>query len=121
MAYRYGYALEKFNRALYTMATGGGDVRQRLLVVFEGDLLMIQSHHLPPEVRSDYEWVRKQLSRYKEKYAGQRAYFYTPDGRFDHVLPTSTEATLSRIRRATGVKIAQRLFSIWSFLEEDGR
>jgi Ni2+-binding GTPase involved in maturation of urease and hydrogenase len=121
MAYRYNYALEKFSRAVESLATGGDEIQRRLLPIFQGDLLMITPEDLPPKLQEDYKWIKKQVTKYDEKYPGQRKRFESVDGRYDHLMPTKLEATLSRIRRATGVKVARKLFHIWSVLDEDSR
>jgi hypothetical protein len=79
--YEHSYALEKFNRAIYTLATGRGDVRARLLDAFNGDLMMITPDHLPEKCKKDFRWVKKTITKYDESYDGQKEYFHTPDGR----------------------------------------
>jgi hypothetical protein len=121
MSYRYSYALEKFSRAVYSLATGEPEIRQRLLPIFQGDLLCISPEHLPPQLRNDYQWIEKQITKYDEKYPGYSKHFESSDGRYDHLIPTKLEAMLHRIRRATGAKIARKLFHIWSVLDEESR
>ena len=119
--YIYSYALEKFSRAIYSLATGGADVRKRLWSVFGDDLLMITIEHLPEKLHQEYQWIIKQVTKYEEKNKGYNEYFKTPEGKYDHLLPTRVEATLHRIKNETGVKIAQKIFHIWSVLDEDSR
>ena len=119
--YRYSYALEKFSSAIYSLATGGADVRKRLWSVFGDDLLMITIEHLPEKLHQEYQWIIKQVTKYEEKNKGYNEYFKTPEGKYDHLLPTRVEATLHRIKNETGVKIAQKIFHIWSVLDEDNR
>lgn len=69
---KYYYALEKFTQAIWTLATAPGDVRERLLSVFQGPLLMTTHEHLPEDLREDYRWIEQQIARYDEKYKGQR-------------------------------------------------
>ena len=121
MSYQYGYASEKFSRAVYTLATGKGDIRSRLLSIFQGELLFIAPEHLPIRARSDYKSILNKLYRYDEKYEGQRTSSYSEDGRYYYLLPTKLEATLCRIRRSTGQKIAMVIFNIWSIIDEESR
>lgn len=121
MSYQYTYAWEKFGRAIHSLATGKDEIRQRLLVAFQGDLLVIRSEHLPDRVREDYQWIMRQLTKYDEKYPGEKEHFVSNDGRYDYLMSSKLEATLLRIRRSTAVKVAEKLFYIWSVLEEEFR
>ena len=78
--YRYSYALEKFSRAIYSLATDGADVRKRLWLVFGDDLLMIAIEHLPEKLHQEYQWIIKQVTKYEEKNEGYNEYFKTPEG-----------------------------------------
>jgi len=115
--YRYSYAFEKFNRAIYTLTTDKDEIRKRLLVVFQGDLMMITPDHLPEECRKDYVWIEKTITKFDEKYKGQKEYFSTPDGRYDHLIPGTIESTLLRLRKSTGEKIAKKIYAIWCVLK----
>jgi len=121
MSYQYSYAWEKFGRAIYSLATGKDEIRRRLLVIFQDDLLVITPEHLPDRIRGDYQWIMHQLTKYDEKYLGERKYFSSNDGRYDYLISSKLEATLFRIRRNTAVKVAEKLFYIWSVLDEEFR
>ena len=71
MSYQYGYASEKFSRAIYTLATGKGDIRSRLLSAFQRELLGIRLEHLSVRLHRDYQWILTKLTKYDEKYEGQ--------------------------------------------------
>lgn len=114
--YPYFYALEKFNSAIHTLATGKESINERLLLVFHGELMMIKPDNLPDECRNDYEWVLKTITNFDEKYKGQNKDFESNDGRYDYLLPGRIEATLHRIRKSTGRKIAERIYEIWRIL-----
>ena len=119
---KYGYALEKFGRAIYSLAVGEEEIRMRLLGVFRDELLCITPEHLPENVREDYKWIMEQVQKYDEKYKGQREYFESFENgaeKFAHLLPTKIEATLHRIRKKTAAKIAARIYSIWEVVEEE--
>ena len=117
--YRYSYALEKFNRAIYTLSTDKDEIRKRLLLVFHGDLMMITPDHLPEQCRDDYVWIEKTITKFDEKYKGQKEYFTTEDGRFNHLIPGTIESTLARIRKSTGQKVAKKIYDIWCVLKDD--
>jgi hypothetical protein len=110
---RYRYAREKFSRAIYSLATGKDEIRKRLLIVFQSDLMMIRPEHLPEECHEDYAWVMKTITKFDEKYKGQKKEFTIEDGRFDHLIPGRIESTLYRIKKETGAKIAKKIYSIW--------
>ena len=117
MSYQYSYPWEKFGRAVYSLATGEDEIRQRLLLVFQGDLLCIAPEHLPSRVRDDYRWIMAQVTKFSEKYPGYNKHFKSSSNRYGHLMPTKLEATLFRIRRVTGAKVARKLFDIWSVLD----
>ena len=119
--YPYSYAVEKFNRAIYVLSTGEGDVRKRLYAIFTDDLLTITNSHLPEKLRANFTWVKKQLSKYDEVEDGYNEIFKTDDGRLDHYLPTTLKATCQRMKNRTGAKIAQKVFHIWQVLDEESR
>jgi hypothetical protein len=121
MTYRYSYALEKFSRAVYSLAIGEDEIRRRLLVIFQDDLLVITPKYLPYQLQDDYRWIINEVTKYDEKYPGYNKHFQSSDGRYIHLMPTKLEATLFRIRRATGAKVARKLFHIWSVLDEESR
>jgi hypothetical protein len=65
----------------------------------------IQKKHLPEDLHSDYEWVMVQLTRFHPVVNNQ-----------GDVLRGSVAETLRRIRRSTGVKIAERILHIYNEL-----
>ena len=121
MSYQYSYAHEKFSRAIYNLAIGKGDIRTRLLSIFQDELLFIGPEHLPVRARSDYASILNELQRYDEKYVGQKTILESDSRRYDHLMPTKLEATLCRIRRSTGERIARTLFNIWVLVDEESR
>ena len=119
--YRYNYELTQFGRAVYTLATGEGDVRERLLIVFQGDLATLTPERLPNKVREDFIWVKNQITKFDEKYDGYNSKFKTEDGSLDYLMHTKIEGTLYRIRNKTGAKIARKIYEIWEKLKEDSQ
>ena len=121
---KYQYALEKFTSAIWTLATAPGDVRERLLAVFQGPLLLITPEHLPDDLREDYEWIQKQITKYDEEYKGQKEWIHgcerqDPDfgKKYPHLYPNPIGATLGRIRKSTGSNIAIRVYKIFDTLD----
>lgn len=102
---RYYYAYEKLLTALDSLATGAGDVRERLLNAF-WSFHPLKEEHFPANLQADYRWVMKELTKFGPV--------------LDHagaVRVGSVENTLKRIRRTTGVKIAERLLHLYHELE----
>jgi len=106
----YFYAYEKFNDALYSLATGPDDARQRLRSAYL-HFKPVRKKHLPEHLQSDYQWVLNQLKR-----------FGPGIDRDGNVLRGPVEETLNRIRNSTGSKIAERILYIyhqlnWLYME----
>lgn len=118
-SYQYTYAWSKFSSAIYNLAIGKDEIKARLLIIFQGDLLCITPEHLPLRLRKDYQWIMDEITKYDEKYEGYNKQFVTDDGKFDHLLPSKLEATLYRIKSTTGEKIAKKLYDIWMVLNEE--
>ena len=121
---KYQYALEKFTSAIWTLATAPGDVRERLLAVFEGPLFAITPEHLPDDLRKDYEWIEKQITKYDRKNKEQEKYLHDsekrdPDFRekYPDLYPGLIEATLKRIKKNTGSNIARKVYKIFDTLD----
>jgi hypothetical protein len=89
------YALEKLNRALYHLAVGPGDIRERLRSAAP-ELAYIRVASLPEGIREEFEAIIADLT----KKAPER----WQDGRF--------EATLFGMRKATGARLAERLWAL---------
>ena len=109
---RYGpsiYAHEKLLAALEGLATGPGDVRERLLAAYETFHPLTQPH-FPPHLRKDFTWVLKQLKKCEP--------IYDYKGR---LLRGSVEETLRHIKNVTGAKIATRSYRLYHALDEDIR
>ena len=120
--YTYGYAWEKFGRAIYTLAVSSGDIRKRLLLVFQGDLLCITPEHLPESIRSEYAWVMERITKYDESYKGQRDHLHSitaGNAKRDYLLPGKVEASIKRMRCSTATKVADIIFKTWEHLEEE--
>lgn len=102
------YAYEKLSNAVYYLAIGPGDIRERLRTAGQ-EVLYIRMDQLPDWPRSELEAIVDALTRRRAR-----------DG-FDGALA----ATLFGMRRSTGVSIAKQIFElryqIGSALERDRR
>lgn len=103
------YAHEKLLGALESLATGPGDVRERLLAAYETFHPLTRSH-FPPHLRKDFGWVLNQLRK--------REPIYDYKGRLTR---GSVEETLRHIKNATGAKIATRIYRLYHALDADIR
>ena len=82
------------------LAIGEGDVRERLRSAFK-PLRMLREEEVPIEMRSDFLWVIRQLTRHGPEVG--------PDGT---MYKTAVNHTMSRIRNITGRKIAERIYKL---------
>ena len=84
------------------LCIGKGDVRQRLkdAVLI---LLPLQTRDFPACLQKDFEWVIKESSKYESHHPKFRG---------------NLDETMRRIRNTTGQKIAQRILSIYSTLQD---
>ena len=99
------YAYEKLLAALDSLATGPGDVRERLLVAYQS-FHPLKEAHFPQHLRKDFRWVLEQITKYGP--------VYDYKGRLDR---GSVEETLRRIKNGTGVKIASKLLRLYHALD----
>lgn len=100
-----GYALEKLSAAVHILATGTGDVRDRLGHAFIS-FHPVQERDFPEPLREEWRWVKSQLTRFGP--------LYGPEGK---VSVGSVEHTLSRIKNSTGAKIAAKIVHLQEELE----
>lgn len=95
------YAYDKLTEAVYFLATGPGDVRSRLVDVY----LMLHTARnakLPPQMVAEIEAILSQLTVRRET-INRRGEIEL--GRLD--------ATLQRMKNATGAKIAKRVVALY--------
>ena len=93
------YAYGKLSETVTALAIGAGDIKVRLLCATDF-LWAVHPDMLPPDVRPHLVWVREQLTRFES--VGSEG---------------SIAATLRRIHRSTGVKIAERIVLICTLME----
>lgn len=94
--------VERVYLAVEQLCVGKGDVRKRLQTAI-ATLLPLQTREFPASVRHDFEWVMCESTKFSSEF---------PQFRGD------LEATMMRIRNSTGQKIAHRIFSIYSAVQD---
>jgi hypothetical protein len=99
------YAYEKLVVALSSLATGAGDVRSRLYHAYLSFHTLKESD-FPEHLRADFRWVLAQLTKFPP--------YCVSDGR---MVRGSVEETLRRIKRSTGVAIAERVLHLYHEVE----
>lgn len=102
----YSYTLEKLTSAVDCMVIHPGDVRERLACAFFV-FHTLNENDFPPKLRADWRWVIYELSKYGP----------LVDHKGD-VRIGSVQNTMRRVRRATGVKIAERLYTLYRAINE---
>lgn len=115
--FQFAYALEKFTAAVNSLAVGAGDVRSRLLGIFDGPLYMIDQQKLPVKLHSRWEFVEKEISKFDEYWPNQRADWEKLHNNVPFEAPPRIDATLRRITNREGSEIAENIFSIWFELD----
>ena len=100
---QYRRCKEKFHSAIYHLAVGKGDVRDRLRDAYK-ELRVLSGRDVPLHLRKELESVRSALTKYGPE--------VDSDGTFYR---KSVDHTLSKIRNSTGQKIAMR---IWALAQE---
>ena len=99
MMIKYHTAKKLLSKAMYSLATGRGDVRSRLKVAYCG-FWVLDEEDFPEEFRKDWMWIKKQLTRFEPLY----------DKRGEIKISDAVENTMSRIKNKTGQKIAEKIF-----------
>lgn len=94
------YFFGKVSEALGILATGAGDIKDRLIGA--GDVfLCVDPEGIPQDLHDDVQWVHDQLTRFEG---------VSNEG--------SLRATMKKIRKSTGVKIAKRIVYIYYTLRD---
>ena len=104
------YALEKSHMAVNELATGRGNLKDRLAHAFT-ELIRIEVSVLPANLQSDYQWIMDSLT---SKPAKQRAYV---NGRWIEGVEGRIGATLAYMRRKKAEEIARRIYDFDSQLK----
>lgn len=93
--------IKRVYEAVECLCTGKGDVRERLKTAAVY-LVFLQEEEFPDHLRTDFAWIIQQSTRYKTE-------FPTHEG--------SIDATMKQISNVTGQKIAERIFRLYSDLQ----
>lgn len=101
------YANQKLRSALFSLATGPGDIRMRLSETYQG-FFMLRKEHFPKELQHDWEWIQKELKRFGP--------LLREDG---SIFRGAVEHTCMRIKNKTGVKIAKKMLEMYLYLESN--
>ena len=107
MPNRYHYTVEKLTGAIDCLATHPGDVRERLSCAYIGFHTLAESD-FPPELQADWRWVMKELNKYGP--------------RLNHkgeVWIGSVDNTMRKVRKATGSKIAKKIYALYWAVSEN--
>ncbi|MFK5893287.1 MAG: hypothetical protein QM504_08715 [Pseudomonadota bacterium] len=88
--------------AIKHLCTSQRDVRKRLVGAIK-ILLPLQVLKFPEELQADFNWVMAQSTKHKSQIPEYEG---------------NIEATMKKIRNSTGEKIAERIFSIYSGLQD---
>lgn len=99
---QYAYASSNMIKTLDCLATGPGDVRDRLLSAYS-IFWILTEEHFPEHLRGDFRFVLKELNKFGPVY----------DERTGAMKRDAVEETLRRIRNRTGVKIANKLVHLY--------
>lgn len=94
--------IERVYLAVEHLCIGQGDVRKRLQIAV-ATLLPLQEEEFPSELREDFNWVISQSTKYPSE---------------DPKFRGNLEETMLRIKNSSGQKIAERIFHIYSNLQE---
>jgi hypothetical protein len=108
MPNQYHYTVEKLGGAIECLATHPGDVRERLTQAFLGFHTLTETD-FPPELRADWLWVKKELTKYGPvlNHKGE-------------VWIGSVANTMRKVRKATGSKIAKKIYALyWAVSEKN--
>ena len=106
MSWRKSYAHQKLRETIYSLATGPGDIRKRLVMAHRG-FFTLKKENFPKELQSDWEWVLKELKKFGP--------LLREDG---SVFRGSVEHTCSKIKNKTGVKIANKILDMYIYLKQ---
>lgn len=94
------YSYGKVSEAVRRLAVGAEGIKDRLIGAGQV-FFCVMPEGVPKELREDVIWVRDQLTR------------FPPIGS-----EGALRATVRRIRKTTGVKIAKRIFYIYTRLQD---
>ena len=107
MSKQYSYTKEKLAATIEALATDPDDVRKRLsksYILF----CALTENDFPVELQEDWKWIMKELNKYDPRYNIK-----------GEIIKGSVENTMRRVKNSTGVKIAERIFSLYKKINND--
>jgi hypothetical protein len=99
--------VEKLTNALHLLVTGRGDVRERVAAAFFA-CHTLRERNFPQELRADWCWIEREVTKH-----GPLVDFR------GEVYVDSVANTMSRRRRATAAKIAERFWKLYWAMSEN--
>jgi hypothetical protein len=87
--------------AVQELCIGRGDVRSRLIVAIK-ILSALNSNDFPKALIKDFEWVIKESTKHQSD---------------NHEYKSNLEFTMGKIYNSTGTKIAEKIFKIYSDIQ----
>lgn len=108
MVRNHSYARGKLREAIFSLATGPGDIRKRLIQAHNAFFIRLKNNQFPVELQSDWEWIQNELTKKEPIRRGNESVI----SRISRV-----ENTCMSIKNKTGVKIAQKILKIYESLE----
>lgn len=109
MSSPYWYTVEKLGGAVRCLATHPGDARVRLSCAYVG-FHTLTDKDFPSDLQADWRWVMKEIT----KFGPQRNHL-------GKVYIGSVDNTMRRIRKATGAKIATKIYELYWAISEINR
>lgn len=98
----YSYTNQKLSVAVYLLAIGAHDVRNRLINAFQ-EFHTLREKDFPDTLKEEWNWIMQELTRFGPIYNHR-----------GEVAIGSVENTMRHIRTSTGVKIAKKLCDLES-------
>jgi len=98
------HVIEKLTSAIEILSTHPDDVRKRI----EASYLVfahLQPQEFPKELQNDFRWILREINRFEP--------FIDPFGSFSR---SRAQETMRRVRKSTGVKIAKKLYRLYSVI-----
>ena len=105
--------------AVETLCVGQGDVRSRLQRAVADQLVPLREQDFPVALRDKFRRIIEAATRYDASDLDRR--FPLPFGRSHTERQGTIQATMRRIRRRTGARIAQDVWSLYRELLEIAR
>lgn len=92
---------ERVYLAVKELCIGGSDVRGRLIISVN-ILMILNPEEFPEDIKEDFNWVIQQSTKYKSDMPEYKS---------------NLETTMNRIKNSTGEKIAEKIFRMYSRIQ----